>query len=722
MKGPEPRDALRGVRFGTILLLLIAGVASSRASTNDDCLACHSDPALTMERKGRTVPLRVDARALAGSPHQGLACVDCHQGFDAGNVPHKARITPVDCLDCHADASTKHPFHSTGTVAALEAKGPPGASCKQCHGTHEVKSVKAVTTTGGEIMPFCGRCHASVVARFASSEHGKALAAAAPGAPGCLTCHAQPITPARVAGRSAALKIAQEKICLSCHLDNADVRERMGPSAGFIAAFEKSVHGAALLKGNGDAATCIDCHGSHEMKQGMNPEARVSKKHIPETCASCHADIARQYNDSVHADAVRRGSSEAPVCTDCHGEHNILSHTDPNSPVAVGNISAQVCSPCHSSVKMSQKYGIASDRFRTFSDSYHGLAERAGSLEAANCASCHGAHSIRPSSDPSSSVNKGNLAVTCGKCHPGANARFGIGSVHLAATQSSEPILYWISLGYLILIVVVVGGMFAHNLIDFLRKTSHRLKVRRGEIVEAPAGRALYTRMTPNERIQHALLTLSFTLLAITGFMLRYPDAWWVLAIRSLSDNAFELRSQLHRISGVVMTVASLYHVGYVTLTARGRRLLRDLFPSPLDLRQLLQNLSYNLGISRNKPAFGRFSYIEKSEYWALVWGTFVMVATGAIMWFDNTFIGLLTKLGWDVARTIHFWEAWLATLAILVWHIYFVVFNPETYPMNMAWITGKLSEEEMAAEHPAELAALKKKAKESDERESPGT
>ena len=84
------------------------------------------------------------------------------------------------------------------------------------------------------------------------------------------------------------------------------------------------------------------------------------------------------------------------------------------------------------------------------------------------------------------------------------------------------------------------------------------------------------------------------------------------------------------------------------------------------------------------------------------------MAATGTIMWFDNTFIGLLTKLGYDVSRAIHFYEAWLATLAIIVWHFYYVIFNPDTYPMNMAWLTGTLTEREMEEEHPLELERLR--------------
>ena len=127
----------------------------------------------------------------------------------------------------------------------------------------------------------------------------------------------------------------------------------------------------------------------------------------------------------------------------------------------------------------------------------------------------------------------------------------------------------------------------------------------------------------------------------------------------------------------------------------------------------------YNLGISKEKPELDRFSYIEKAEYWALIWGTMVMAATGFILWFDNTFLNILGKQYWDVARVIHYYEAWLATLAIIVWHFYFVIFNPDIYPMNLAWIKGTLSEEEMADEHPLELQRLKEEALKKDENDN---
>jgi cytochrome b subunit of formate dehydrogenase len=156
------------------------------------------------------------------------------------------------------------------------------------------------------------------------------------------------------------------------------------------------------------------------------------------------------------------------------------------------------------------------------------------------------------------------------------------------------------------------------------------------------------------------------------------------------------------------MVSASLFHLYYIFFVPRGKQLIRDLLPTLDDVTDALGVLKYNFGFTPIKPKFGRFSYIEKSEYWALIWGTFVMAATGTILWFDNTFLGLLTKLWWDVAREVHYYEAWLATLSIIVWHFYFVIFNPDIYPINLAFWKGTLTEEEMEEEHPKELEEIR--------------
>ena len=109
--------------------------------------------------------------------------------------------------------------------------------------------------------------------------------------------------------------------------------------------------------------------------------------------------------------------------------------------------------------------------------------------------------------------------------------------------------------------------------------------------------------------------------------MLHYPEAWWVAAIRDLSRRAFELRGLVHRIAGVVMLAAGAWHIAYLAFTAAGRSLFRDLLPRARDLTDPWAVLKYNLGLAPEKPQFGRFSYIEKAEYWALVWGTILMGA-----------------------------------------------------------------------------------------------
>jgi cytochrome b subunit of formate dehydrogenase len=204
-------------------------------------------------------------------------------------------------------------------------------------------------------------------------------------------------------------------------------------------------------------------------------------------------------------------------------------------------------------------------------------------------------------------------------------------------------------------------------------------------------------------------MAVSFILLVITGFMLRFPETWWVSHIRDISEEGFEYRSLIHRISAVVMIAVSLYHIYYISFTKRGKQLVKDLWPKFKDVTDAIGIAKYNLGISKAKPLLDRFSYVEKAEYWALVWGTVVMTLTGLLMWIYTDYVGSFTKLQWDIARTIHYFEAWLAFLAIIVWHFYFVIFNPNVYPMSLAWLKGTITEEEMAEEHALELERIKK-------------
>lgn len=692
--------------MGVFLFLFLNGFAQS----NDDCLMCHDDDTFTMEKNDKEVSIYVSGDKFNSASHSKLKCISCHTNFDAEEIPHSDNLTPKNCTSCHQKEIVKHLFHPRLLKATGNEKGKD-VNCLSCHDYHYAQNpTKPGAKWSTENLPkSCGQCHSKVENKYLASEHFKSFKDGMQGAPNCLTCHKNPIAKVHDGENLVDIKIAQEKLCLSCHLDSPEVRARTSVTAGFITMYEKSVHGSALNSGNPDAATCIDCHNSHEVLKSTNNNSPTFKQNIPSTCGKCHTEIAKEYSQSIHGIVAMKGVKDAPVCTDCHGEHNILKKDDPKSPVAFLNLSREVCSPCHNSVRLSDKYGLSSDRFETFTDSYHGLAVEGGSVSAANCASCHGAHNIKPSSDPTSTVNKANLVKTCGGCHPGANERFTVGKIHITRQEESEPIIFFIARMYITLIFVVIGLMFVHNTFDFFRKSKIKKMKQRGLIREERHSHRLYLRMTVNERLQHATMAISFMLLVVTGFMLSYPNAWWARHIRDFSSDAFEYRSLIHRISACVMVGISLYHIYYISFTTRGRQLIKDLLPKYQDIRDAIDVARFNLGISKIKPKLDRFSYVEKAEYWALIWGTIVMSATGIIMWFNNYFMGLITKLGWDIARTIHYYEAWLAFLAIVIWHFYFVIFNPDVYPMSLAWWKGTLTEGEMAEEHALELEKIAK-------------
>lgn len=530
---------------------------------------------------------------------------------------------------------------------------------------HSDKTLTKTNASGREISLFVD------MAKLAASAHTTNT---------CASCHSS-ITEQHPDDNIAARPVD----CRSCH-------ERQSESYG------ASVHGVALKAGRADSATCQDCHASHEVVPHISPSSPLHVSRQAETCGACHDQEARDYAESVHGKALAAGVRDAPTCTDCHSEHKIQSLS---GRTASRHISEDVCSRCHASERLNTKYNLPDDRVRTFFDSYHGLASQYGSTLAANCGSCHGYHKILPSSDVNSTIHQDHLVDTCGQCHPGANEKFAFGRIHVdiaAATSGDDlggQISWWVRKIYLLLILGVVGAMFVHNLLLFLKKVRAHLQ---------SSGRPVL-RMSLSQRWQHAVLATSFIALAITGFALKFPDLW----LAKLMASSEPFRRWSHRIAGVVLLVAGLYHVIYLLRTKDGRQLVKDLFPVKKDLADVIAAVRYLTGLSKDKPKIGRFGYAEKMEYWAVVWGTILMGVTGLMIWFKMDVTQLLPRWMVDVALTIHYYEAILACLAIVVWHFYHVIFDPDVYPLNMACWDGKVSEHWQHEEHPLEQPASPK-------------
>jgi cytochrome b subunit of formate dehydrogenase len=397
------------------------------------------------------------------------------------------------------------------------------------------------------------------------------------------------------------------------------------------------------------------------------------------------------YVEGIHGQLAERGEVDAPVCTHCHGEHGIISPSDPSSPVSAGRIAEATCAPCHESEVLNQKYGIPAGRLRSYIDSYHGLKSKAGDVHVANCASCHGAHRILPHTEPTSSIYVDNLQHTCGECHPGISAELAAEPIHATATGIKSGWPRFFTILYMFIIGITIGGMFVHSSADWFR---YLRNMRREPYV---------IRWTVNETLQHWLLAISFIVLVISGFSLRFSEAWWVQILFGWGDGqGFLFRGAVHRTAAIAFILCSVWHGLFLT-SHRGRGMIRDMFPEKSDLIHLRDNALYFLGRRKHSARFKRFSYMEKTEYWALMWGGIIMSVTGVLLWFDNYFVTTwgLPKGVLDVVLVIHYYEAWLATLAIVVWHGYATVLSPSVYPMNPAWLAGKMPKAMYSHEHP---------------------
>jgi formate dehydrogenase gamma subunit len=650
---------------------------------DEPCLACHGQAGMKSE-KGKDISIRPEAHTA--SAHGILACRDCHTSIK--EFPHPAKIAKVQCATCHADESAFVP-KSIHSVLSEQA-------CASCHGNvHEVAAATMLVPTK------CAGCHQQEVSDFASSIHGRAAQAGDPDAPNCSSCHGavHDIHASTETGAPLA-KQQMAATCAKCHSNANFLARHKLPIAHPVEQYVNSVHGQAVAQGK-NAATCSDCHAAHGILPARDPASTVNHWHVAQTCSTCHQEIAKTYLESVHGQAMKAGMQDAPVCTDCHGEHLILPPKNLDSPVSVANVSTETCGRCHGDARLAKRHDLPADRVPSYADSYHGLAFREGSLRAANCASCHGVHNIFRSSDPRSTVYAANLPTTCGKCHEGVNTASFIGPVHVQTSAGpAHPVVRWIRATYWVLILVTLAFMLLHNSLDLFGK------MRRG--TPRFRGAEHIVRMNVWFRIAHWGVMLSFPILVYSGFALKYPEQWWARPLLQWEEQ-ISFRGSLHRFAAVVLIASTIYHAAHLAVNRRDRAFLGAMMPKWRDVTDLLGVFLYNLGIRKEEPRFGKFNYAEKLEYWAFLWGTAIMSLSGFLLWFNNFVLRHFPKWVSDAATAVHWYEALLATFSILLWHFYMVIFDPVVYPMNLAWFTGKVSVEHLQHERPEYFRALQR-------------
>jgi len=377
---------------------------------------------------------------------------------------------------------------------------------------------------------------------------------ASPTSDDCMTCHADPATtradgtPLVVDAKAYAASVHGQidLACVDCHADLAKAElphaEKLAPvdcstcHADAVTEFKKSVHAKARAAGNTVAASCVDCHGMHDIRPAKDPESRVSHFNLATTCGKCHGDdaviarahlpggnVVHEFEDSIHGRALTKGGLVvAPSCASCHGAHAIVASDAPESRVARANIpgtcgtchegisqafsrgkhgaqlqqdnpSGPVCIDCHSAhhiqraemaawkVDVVRECGTCHDEsIASYRDTFHGQVTNLGYTRVATCADCHGAHEVLPASDPRSPISAANRLATCQKCHPGANANFAKYDPHANRHRRESGALLYYTGHFMDLLLLGVFGFFGiHTSLWFVRSW-REVRARRG--------------------------------------------------------------------------------------------------------------------------------------------------------------------------------------------------------------------------------------------------
>ena len=375
-------------------------------------------------------------------------------------------------------------------VAAAPVAAPnPNDTCLMCHSAADAKGAtgKSIAVDG---------------AKFVASVHGELKLK-------CTDCHAD--VSAEKLPHPDKLKPVD---CATCH--EKAVKEYAG-----------TVHGVARKGGNAVAATCTDCHGTHDIRRAKGDDSRTNHANVEATCEKCHGsddvvakgklpggNIGSKFHDSIHGKALKGAAqASAPTCTNCHGAHDIRTKTDAQSRTSraripdtcgschkkereayvksmhgklrqEGMLAAPGCTDCHSAHSI-QQHDKASfqidvikecgnchtDYISTYRDTFHGQVTALGYARVATCASCHGAHEVLPASDPASKVSKENRLKTCQTCHAGASANFADIDPHANKhDRNRDPLYYYAALFMEFLLFGVFAFFGIHTTLWFYRE------------------------------------------------------------------------------------------------------------------------------------------------------------------------------------------------------------------------------------------------------------
>ena len=477
-----------------VTLLVIFLISFSWAQSNEDCEACHSDRELTTQRGGRTISMFVNFDQFSRSVHKDAECVDCHQDAAVEDFPHPERLEKVSCGMCHdvADEEFMAGIHGR----ALRRGAPYAPTCRECHGDHSILPPSNVNsrTYKMNIPVLCGKCHREgapvariynipehdILSNYSQSIHGEGLfkqgliVTAT-----CNDCHGNHLVLPHTNSRSTVSARNIAATCLQCHARIEEVHTKIirgelwEQEPGAIPACTDCHQPHTIQRENIVQRTadreCLVCHekeDTHKIVDGEQVSLTVKKEDFQNSmhrnipcvkchtdidprktrpcepvtrvdCSNCHAQMAEEYFQSVHGEAFVENKENVPYCTDCHGSHKVLSHTDSRDKTYRSNI-PQLCGDCHGKLGAPAPEETEGGVLIDYSSSVHGQGLiKKGLLPTAVCTDCHSPHFELGHEDERSTIHYKNIPATCATCHKGIYDEYA-DSVHSITKETEE--------------------------------------------------------------------------------------------------------------------------------------------------------------------------------------------------------------------------------------------------------------------------------------------
>jgi cytochrome b subunit of formate dehydrogenase len=663
----------------------------NRANIAATCMQCHG----RIEDVHQKV---IQGELWEAQPHMVPACIECHEPHDIRRVYYDEGMSDPECLKCHGQADL---VAADGTPMAVEHNQLLGSAhkkvrCIQCHTGAEVNHERPCDTVPSRVD--CAICHAEEVQVYATGIHGKLADQGDPDAPGCTDCHgshgvmlhSDPASPTHVR--------QIPDLCGRCHDEGGVADKRYsGTQESMVANYKQSVHGRGLEKsGLLVTATCTDCHTTHGMLPSSDVNSNIHRSKIADTCATCHQGIDLEFRKSIHFTGHGTDQHPLPMCNDCHTSHEIARTDAEGFRLQIVNS----CGTCHEEVT------------ETYFETYHGKVFALGYTETAECADCHGQHNVLPPGNPESTLSRDNIVATCAQCHPQAHRQFAGYLTHATHHDKDKyPFIYWTWLFMTSLLVGTFTVFGIHTLL-WVPRSIQAMKHSR-QLRKQAKGKKQFRRFNRLARMLHMVVIVSFLTLAVTGMVLKFsylPWAQWLSRVLG----GFESAGTLHRMGAIATFFYFTRHIidlfykrSQAGISWKEYIFGPDgMFFNARDGEEFVGTLKWFVGRGE-RPQYGRWTYWEKFDYFAVFWGVGMIGVSGLMLWFPEFFTYFIPGWAINVATIIHSDEALLATGFIFTIHFFNTHFRPDRFPMDPVIFTGRMTLEEFKEDRPREYEQL---------------